>query len=89
MSTTPVAFLCRLVVASRRTCACRPSSFQARPGTRPSRASLKGFALVCLAIAVDLGFTNVAISLLSVALQQCIKATSPTATVLLESILER
>ena len=56
---------------------------------RPSRASLKGFALVCLAIAVDLGFTNVAISLLSVALQQCIKATSPTATVLLESILER
>ncbi len=48
-----------------------------------------GFTLVCLSIAVDLGCTNVAISELSVALQQCIKAASPAATIILESILWR
>jgi len=48
-----------------------------------------GFLIVCLAIALDLALTNMAISLLSVALQQCIKATSPAATVLLESMIDR
>mmetsp|Transcript_7259 Transcript_7259/g.18997 ORF Transcript_7259/g.18997 Transcript_7259/m.18997 type:complete len:326 (+) Transcript_7259:68-1045(+) len=48
-----------------------------------------GFIFVCVAIALDLALTNVAISLLSVALQQCIKATSPAATVFLESLWNR
>ena len=85
---TPVAFSVLSCVATN-VCMSPIFFFKRDLWARPSRASLKGFALVCLAIAVDLGFTNVAISLLSVALQQCIKATSPTATVLLESILER
>jgi drug/metabolite transporter (DMT)-like permease len=50
---------------------------------------LVGFFFVCVAIALDLALTNVAISLLSVALQQCIKATSPAATVFLESLWNR
>ena len=44
------------------------------------------FGAVCVAIALDLACTNVAISLLSVALQQCIKATSPAATIFVESL---
>lgn len=47
-------------------------------------STLWGFLGVSAAIAVDLGCTNVAISELSVAMQQTIKATSPAATVLLE-----
>ena len=47
------------------------------------------FAVVCAAIAIDLACTNVALSLLSVVLQQTIKATSPTATVLVESLIRR
>ena len=48
-----------------------------------------GFAGVSAAIAIDLGCTNVAISELSVAMQQTIKATSPAATVLLEVAFAR
>ena len=48
------------------------------------REMLVGFFGVSAAIALDLGCTNVAISELSVAMQQTIKATSPAATVLLE-----
>ena len=47
------------------------------------------FAVVCVAIAIDLACTNVALSLLSVVLQQTIKATNPTATVLVESLIKR
>lgn len=48
-----------------------------------------GFVACSGAIAVDLGCTNVAISELSVAMQQTIKATSPAATVLLEVAFTR
>lgn len=48
-----------------------------------------GFAAASGAIAIDLGCTNVAISELSVAMQQTIKATSPAATVLLEVAFAR
>lgn len=51
-----------------------------------TKKELPGFALVCLAMAIDLGCTNVALAILSVALQQCIKATSPAATVFVESL---
>ena len=52
-----------------------------------SRDMYTGFFYVCVAIAVDLGCTNVAISELSVAFQQCIKAASPAATIILETIV--
>lgn len=54
-----------------------------------SRSQLKGFAGICLAIALDLGCQNVALAILSIALQQCIKATLPTATVVVESIIRK
>lgn len=60
----------------------KPSLFQSLQGRM-----LRPMLGVCLAIAIDLACTNVAISLLSVALQQCIKATSPAATVVLESLM--
>ena len=53
------------------------------------REMLWGFIGCSGAIAVDLGCTNVAISELSVAMQQTIKATSPAATVLLEVAFAR
>ena len=55
----------------------------------PRWRMLPRFLGVCLAIAIDLGCTNVAISVLSLALQQCIKATSPAATIFLESLVTR
>ena len=54
-----------------------------------SRPMIPRFTAVCAAIAIDLACTNVALSLLSVALQQTIKATSPTATVVVESVVRR
>lgn len=54
-----------------------------------SLKQLGSFAGICLAIAIDLACQNVALAILSVALQQCIKATLPTATVLVESIIRR
>ena len=53
------------------------------------RQMVPGFAALCVAIAVDLACTNVALDLLAVPLQQTIKATSPTATILLESVIRR
>merc|ERR1719217_303147 len=47
------------------------------------------FAGICLAIAIDLACQNVALAILSVALQQCIKATLPTFTVIIESIIRQ
>jgi len=54
-----------------------------------TRKMLPGFAGICVAIALDLACQNVALAILSVALQQCIKATAPTATVVVESIIRR
>lgn len=53
------------------------------------RDMMLGFVASASAIAIDLGCTNVAISELSVAMQQTIKATSPAATVLLEVAFAR
>ena len=53
------------------------------------RDTLPGFTACSAAIALDLACTNVAISELSVAMQQTIKATSPAATVLLEVAFAR
>jgi len=44
---------------------------------------------ICFAIGLDLGCQNVALAILSIALQQCIKATLPTATVVVESAIKR
>ena len=85
---TPVAFSVLSCVATILVMlpvfACFPNLYQ------PLKLSmLKGFLGVSLAIAADLGCTNVAISELSVAMQQTIKATSPAATVLLEIAFNR
>ena len=53
-----------------------------------TKPMLKSFGLVCVAITADLAFTNVALSLLSVAFQQTIKSISPAATLLVERCLE-
>ena len=50
---------------------------------------LRGFGFVCVAIALDLACTNVALPLLSVALQQCIRGTSPAVTLLVERVLRK
>ena len=55
----------------------------------PARHMLRGLTLVSIAIAIDLACTNVAIALLSVALQQCIRAASPAATILLETFYSK
>jgi len=44
---------------------------------------------VCLLVALDLALTNIAVSLLAVAIQQCIIATNPAFTVTIESIVRR
>jgi len=50
---------------------------------------LCNFTLICVAIGLDLGCQNVALAILSIALQQCIKATLPTMTVFVESAIKR
>ena len=64
--------------------AARPRLFQL---VRPHMARRLG--VVCVMVAIDLGFTNMAISMLPLALQQCIAATTPAATVTIESVYER
>lgn len=54
-----------------------------------SSTQLRSFGYICISIAVDLGCQNAALAILSVALQQCLKATLPTATVVVESIFKR
>lgn len=44
---------------------------------------------VCIAIAVDLGLSNVAISFLPLALQQAIASTIPAATIVLETAVRQ
>lgn len=53
------------------------------------REMLPRFAGICVAIALDLACQNVALAVLSIALQQCLKATSPTFTVIVESFIKR
>ena len=55
----------------------------------PKKEYLPGFLLVCVLVAFDLGFTNIAISMLSLTLQQCLIATNPAFTVTIESFYKR
>jgi len=55
----------------------------------PKKEYLPGFLLVCCLVALDLALTNIAVSLLAVAIQQCIIATNPAFTVTIESIVRR
>jgi len=55
----------------------------------PKRDYMPGFILVCTLVALDLALTNIAVSLLAVAIQQCIVATNPAFTVSIESIVRR
>ena len=85
---TPVAFsvlsCIATIVVLLPVFAVRPSYF-----AWLKREHLHGFCGCSFAIALDLACTNVAISELSVAMQQTIKATSPAATVLLEVAFNR
>ena len=83
---TPVAFSVLSCVATN---VCMVPIFLLRPGTfkRLTPVMYRGFGFVCIAIAGDLACTNVALSLLSVALQQCIRGASPTATLFVERIV--
>lgn len=71
---TPLACLLVFVVS--------PSSFQ-----YPSKSGAKGLFYISLLTALDLGLSNIALSLISVALQQVIKATACIWVVLLEVIV--
>ena len=83
----PVAFSVLSCVATNVCLApCLLYSGQLRP---LAWRQLPRFLAVCLAVAVDLACTNVALAILTVALQQCLKATSPTATIIVESLLRR
>lgn len=84
----PVAFS---VLSCVLTLLCMWPVFKWKPETWavPRPEMYKGFLGVCVAIALDLACTNVALSLLSVALQQCIKATSPALTIMLESAVNK
>ena len=64
--------------------AVRPHLFQL---LRPHM--VRRLAVVCVMVAIELGFTNIAISILPLALQQCIAATTPAATVTIESVHDR
>jgi len=66
-----------------------PAGGPASPLRVPTREMLRGLVAVSVAIMLDLACTNVALSLISVALQQSIKATSPTATMLVEALYHR
>lgn len=48
-----------------------------------------GLALVVILLSLDMVFTNSAVALLSVPLQQCILALNPTVTAALESVVRR
>jgi len=55
----------------------------------PKREYFGGFMMVCVLVALDLALTNIAVSLLAVAIQQCIIATNPAFTVTVESIVRK
>jgi drug/metabolite transporter (DMT)-like permease len=55
----------------------------------PKSEYIRGFALVCVLVALDLALTNIAVSLLAIAIQQCIVATNPAFTITIESFVRR
>jgi len=48
-----------------------------------------GFAMVTVLVTLDLAFTNISMSLLALAVQQCILAVNPAFTVIIESVVKR
>jgi hypothetical protein len=63
----------------------RPSTW----GVLDWRKNGMGFALVTVLVTLDLAFTNIAMSLLAIAIQQCILAVNPAFTVVIESVVRR
>ena len=55
----------------------------------PSPKNYKGLALVVVLLSLDMAFTNIAVSMLSVPIQQCLLATAPTFVVVIESVVRR
>jgi len=73
------------------TCLCCVPVFLIKPDQWgvPHRANYKGLMLVVVLLSLDMAFTNIAVSMLSVTIQQCLLAVNPTVTVLLESLVLR
>ena len=66
-----------------------PHIVEQRPSDEAATSRGAGFLLVCCLVALDLALTNIAVSMLAVAIQQCIIATNPAFTVTIESIVRR
>lgn len=73
------------------TCLCCVPVFIARPSTWgvPHAQNYRGLTLVVVLLSLDMAFTNIAVSMLAVAIQQCLLAVNPTVTVILESIVHK
>merc|ERR1719230_83738 len=55
----------------------------------PSMGILKGLFFASTLVAMDLAFANISISLLTIAIQQCVIATNPAFVVTIESIFHK
>ena len=86
-SPTPVAFSLLSCVATNLCLV--PVLVHQRSMRMLRRDEALKFSGICLAIAIDLACQNVALAILSVALQQTLKATLPTMTVLVESAVRK
>lgn len=93
---TPVAY--SLLSASVTGLLVVPLIYASAHGAKPHQPSglrcvrpymLLRLSVVCVAVAIDLGLSNVAIWLLPLALQQMIASTIPAATISLESLYRR
>jgi len=88
-ASTPVALSAMSCIV---TCLMLVPLFIVKPSTRGTidlRVNGWGFALVTVLVTLDLAFTNISVSLLSVSIQQTLLALNPTATVIIESIVRK
>lgn len=78
-------------VSAVATCLCLVPVFIFKPNewSIPKKEYIGGFLIACGCVAMDLALTNIAMSLLILALQQCIVALNPAFTVTIESIFKR
>ena len=88
-ASTPVALSAMSCIV---TCITLVPLFLLKPamwGVLDCRKNGMGFLFVTVLVTLDLAFTNIAVSLLSVSIQQTLLATNPVATVIIESVVRR
>jgi len=88
-SSAPVAFSAMSCIV---TCIMLVPLFLIKPSTWGVinwRANWKGFSLVTVLVTLDIALTNIAVSQLSVSIQQTLLALNPVATVIIESIYRK